>query len=67
MTNTQKVKDSILEILKKELEYQNEGYNKIKIARGSEKDKIAGETRYTGLFIRIFIILTKKYLMLYSN
>ena len=27
MTNTQKVKDSILEILKKELEYQKEGYS----------------------------------------
>ena len=38
MTNTQKVKDSIVEILKKELEYQKEGYNKIKIARGSEKE-----------------------------
>ena len=59
MTNTQKVKDSILEILKKELEYQKEGYSQWVMGVSIIKEKETAAANIARYVARVIVLTSE--------
>ena len=59
MTNTQKVKDSILEILKKELEYQKEGYSQWVMGVSIIKEKETAPANIPRYVARVIVLTSE--------